>query len=87
MTYKQFFDWCNERACDGMWGLYEALVCTDVINKIESVKVSGFHFRKKKLTEQARENAWIKLNSKWRIEEIINATNKKIVKFRGMNDD
>ena len=32
MTFKQFREWCNERACDGCWGYSDALCCTELIN-------------------------------------------------------
>ena len=35
MTFKQFSHWCNERACDGLWGMLGALVCIDVYNEIK----------------------------------------------------
>ena len=25
MKYKEFIRWCNERACDGCWGMLEAM--------------------------------------------------------------
>jgi len=36
MKYKEFSSWCNERACDGFWGLETAIVCIDIINRIQS---------------------------------------------------
>ena len=34
MTFKQFSRWCNERACDGLWGMLDALVCIGIHNEI-----------------------------------------------------
>jgi hypothetical protein len=56
MTYAEFKDWCNERACDGRWSLVTALACIEMMKKIDSVK--GFFNRKKK-----QELAWQKLIS------------------------
>lgn len=61
MTYKEFKDYCNERACDGKWGMNEALNCIAIIEAIDDiqVRVMGFYSRKK--TQQAREEAWQKI--------------------------
>lgn len=56
MTYKEFFKYCEERACDGRWSLNEASTCLAIIDKIEAIKVKGFF--KKKQTEKAKEEAW-----------------------------
>lgn len=53
MTYKEFRAYCNNRACDGMWSLEEAMICINIIEKIESIK----GFRKNK----AKEKAWQEL--------------------------
>lgn len=34
MKFKQFVKWCNERACDGCWGLREATICIGIHNEI-----------------------------------------------------
>lgn len=34
MTFREFVSWCNERACDGCWGMLEAMVCIDIIGKV-----------------------------------------------------
>lgn len=56
MTYKEFFKYCEERACDGRWSLNEATICLSVIDKIEAIKAKGF-FKKRK-TELLKEEAW-----------------------------
>lgn len=63
MTYKDFCDYCNKRACDGNWAMNDALSCIIIMNHINSieVKILGFHMKKK--TEQLREKEWKKL--KW----------------------
>ena len=30
MKFKEFAKWCNERACDGCWGMLEAMACIDI---------------------------------------------------------
>ena len=34
MTFKDFVEWCNMRACDGIWGRYHAIVAIDVIKDV-----------------------------------------------------
>ena len=34
MTFKEFVEWCNDRACDGCWGMIESMVCMDIISSI-----------------------------------------------------
>lgn len=34
MTYKQFKAWCNDRACDGMWGVNEFMACRGIMEHI-----------------------------------------------------
>jgi hypothetical protein len=58
VTYKQFKSWCNERACDGRWGMNTALACIEVMKQINRKP-----FWK-------REKEWQKWNRDWRIEEI-----------------
>lgn len=37
MTYKQFVAWCNERACDGIWGRGFAIECALLISQINKL--------------------------------------------------
>lgn len=60
MTYKEFKDYCNERACDGKWSFDEALKCISIIKEIDAIKVKSFGLLSKKRTEQAKEKAWRK---------------------------
>lgn len=64
MKYKEFNEWCNQRACDGCWGLQEAIICIDIIKKMQSV---SFFKRKSK---------WIELEPV--ANEIVTKTNKII---------
>ena len=34
MTFKEFSKWCNERACDGCWGMKEAMICVTICEDI-----------------------------------------------------
>lgn len=36
MKYKEFVNWCNDRACDGCWGMNTAKYCISIIMKIDS---------------------------------------------------
>ena len=35
MKYKNFNIWCNQRACDGCWGMNEAIFCINIIQQIQ----------------------------------------------------
>lgn len=61
MTYKEFKDYCNERACDGRWSMIEALNCIKIIEEINAIKVKVLGFIMRKKTEQAREKEWNKI--------------------------
>ena len=37
MKYKEFVKWCNQRACDGQWGINTAIRCIEVINHINEL--------------------------------------------------
>ena len=72
MTFKEFSAWCNQRACDGMWGMYTSLACMKV----------GTAIMKKPFWK--REKEWKKWNADWRIEEIfVKGTNEKIAETKG----
>jgi hypothetical protein len=66
MKFKEFVNWCNDRACDGRWGFLTATVCIDIIQAI----------RKEPFWK--REKAW---RTKWEsqvVYEIVNPINEKI---------
>lgn len=70
MTYKEFKEWCNERACDGLWGFNTVIT---VINVLEEVKLSPFW---------KREKVWQKINKEHKIvEKIVEPTNRKIEEY------
>ena len=54
MTYKEFLDFCDQRAADGKGGIHQHLVCLKVIDFIENTS-RGF-FKKKK-----KEEKWIEM--------------------------
>ena len=39
MTFKEYGEWCNHRACDGGWGLLEAQVCISIYREIKKTSV------------------------------------------------
>jgi len=53
MSYKKFNDYCNDRACDGRWGMLEAIACVGMIREIEDAVKGKLFFKGK-----AREKAW-----------------------------
>lgn len=65
MTFKQFRQWCNDRACDGCWGYQTAMLCIDVMKEI-----NRFPFWK-------REKAWKQIEHRMLVE-VITPTNKRI---------
>jgi len=72
MKFKDFAAWCNERACDGRWGLQTALACIEIESSVRSKS-----FWK-------REKAWQKINSEWHIEElVVNEINNMILEQEG----
>ena len=34
MKFRQFAKWCNDRACDGRWGLSAAIICSNIVETI-----------------------------------------------------
>ena len=75
MTYKEFKEWCNDRAADGCWGLNEAKHCIAIYDDIRD----NFHFWQ-------REKRWRELEP-YIVEKIINPTNALIEKYRGRKID
>lgn len=35
MSFKEFVRWCNERACDGCWGMSAAITCIGIMHEVE----------------------------------------------------
>lgn len=38
MKFKEFVDWCYERAADGCWDMIESIVCISIVNEIRKEK-------------------------------------------------
>jgi hypothetical protein len=60
MKYKEFVEWCNQRACDGNWNEVMAMFCISIMDTIRP------------LYFWQREKRWRELNSLCKIEELIN---------------
>lgn len=71
MTFKQFDAWCNERACDGCWGMLTAMACIDLTRKMRKVP-----FWK-------REKVWREKYEKQVLDEIVNPIEEKIKEVYG----
>lgn len=69
MKFKEFENWCNERACDGCWGMLEVMVCINLMNKIRKIQ-----FWK-------REKFWKENYEQKVLEEIINPIVNKLEKM------
>lgn len=37
MTFKEFSEWCNQRACDGFWDIATAIYCMDIGREINAL--------------------------------------------------
>ena len=66
MTFKEFEAWCNQRACDGCWGMLDAMVCIDIIEKV----------RKQRFW--TREKFWQEKYSDDVMEQIVSPIERKI---------
>lgn len=70
MKYKEFVKWCNERACDGCWGIRLAMDC---ICAMEDINKEFFW---------QREKTWQKHELYQSICQCISETNKKIEQYK-----
>lgn len=66
MKFKEFTNWCNERVCDGCWGMLEAIACINLINEIMKIQ-----FWK-------REKFWKENYEQQVLDEIVNPIEKKL---------
>ena len=66
MKFKEFIDWCHQRAADGYWTYAEALICITVID----------HVYKERFWR--REKAWKKKYSNMIIKRIIKPVEQRI---------
>lgn len=66
MKFKEFEAWCNQRACDGCWGMLDAMVCIDIIGEV----------RKQRFWK--REKFWQEKYSDDVMEQIVSPIERKI---------
>ena len=66
MKFKEFSNWCNERASDGCWGIIEAMTCS---------KVYSYIYKK---PFWKREKIWHKVYERSIVTGIVEPINKKI---------
>lgn len=69
MKYKEFKKWCNDRACDGCWGMTTAMICCSIISDINE---EPFWKREKKWKEIENEI----------VTNIVEPIEKKIVELQ-----
>jgi hypothetical protein len=75
MKFKEFLDWCNQRAFDGCWGRMEAIRCIEIIDE---VRAKPFW---------RREKEWQRLNAEYSIEkDLVIPINKMIEEARRDSD-
>lgn len=55
ITFKEFDEWANMRACDGGWDFYTALASAEAIGKVLEVKAFFKKTRNKKREEKWNE--------------------------------
>ena len=56
VTFEEFDEWCNGRACDGQWSMFMAVNCMEIIRQV--LKVKPLFGRKK-----AREKEWERIKN------------------------
>ena len=66
MKYKEFVDWCNQRACDGCWSAGTAMYCIGVCETINS------------RVFWKRERIWKENYEKQIVENIVKVIDEKI---------
>lgn len=70
MTFKQFKQWCNERACDGCWGCNEAVYCIELLDNMM------------KIPFWRRNKVWKMIETKV-LYAVVNPINQKIQEVMG----
>ena len=72
MRFKEFANWCNDRACDGYWGMDTAIFCMNVMRQVNEYPFWD------------REKEWRKLNIEHKIEDnVVTPINYKIAETYG----
>lgn len=56
ITFEEFNKWCNMRACDGQWSMFNAVNCITAIRQV--LKVKPLFGRKR-----AREKEWERIKN------------------------
>lgn len=74
MTFKQFRQWCNDRACDGRWGYDTAVYCIELIQNMM------------KIPWWKRNKVWKKIQCGV-LYAVVNPTNQKIKEVMGAKMD
>ena len=69
MTFKEFVEWCNMRACDGLWGRIHVIVAIDVIKDV------------RKIPFWRREKYWEKHYKDSVVIQIVEPVNRAIERF------
>ena len=64
MTYKEFNEWCNDRVCDGHWGMNTVIFCIGVNEHMKKVPF----WKKKKIWKENYQDI---------AEQIVNLTKEK----------
>lgn len=59
MSYQDFNDYCNQRACDGRWSMTEAVFCIEIIERVQSIKKKGLFSKRR--TYKARKEEFEKI--------------------------
>lgn len=65
MTFKEFDRWCNERACDGLWGYLEFNYCVSIIKDV------------RRMMPWKREKYWKKNYAQWVVKTIVTPINNR----------
>lgn len=55
VSYKEFKEWCNERACDGCWSFQDAIISSQIIDQVERIKIRGIFKRKQTIAAREKE--------------------------------
>ena len=66
MKFKEFEAWCNERACDGCWGMITAMACIYLVGKM------------RKIPFWKREKEWRNHYEQQVLDEIVNPIEEKM---------
>lgn len=72
MKFKEFVAWCNERTCDGCWGMVTAMTCIDIISSIRKVPF----WKRKKIWAGIEPDV---------MEQIVNPINAKMAELQSNN--